>query len=218
MVTIKINKVVFNIAENISELCTFQYCEMNKHRDNLNIVRLLSILSGIDYTVLNNSDCSQFEPILSLLNFDAKDKPLHEIECPKSVLIDKKQIEVVQEVGQETFGQKVFAQEVVNSMIAERIDKVEALVKVAAIYLQPQIDGSFDDKKAKALENKLMELPITTVYPIGNFFLSKYVNYLPPNPKPLQRKQANNTAKQGLMILIGLEFLIQLTALRGGIF
>ena len=184
MVTITINKVVFNIAENISELCTFQYCEMNKHRDNLNIVRLLSILTGIDYTVLNNSDCSQFEPILQLLNFDSKDKPLHEIECPESIVIDKKEIEVIKEIGQETFGQKVFAQQIVNDMIAERCDKIEALVKVAAIYLQPKIDGSFDDKKARQLETKLMELPIIDVYPVGNFFLSKYVNYLPLKAKP----------------------------------
>lgn len=183
MVKIKINKVVFNIAENISELCTFQYCELNKRRDNLNTVRLLSILSGIDYTVLNNSDCSQFEPILSVLNFSDNNKPLQNIECPKTVIIDKNEIKVIQEVGQETFGQKVFAQEVVNSMIAERLDKVEALVKVASIYLQPQIDGSFDDKKAKELENKLMELPITDVYPIGNFFLSRYVKYSQPKVK-----------------------------------
>lgn len=183
MISIKINKVVFNIAENISELCTFQYCELNKHRDNLNTVRLLSILTGIDYTVLNNSDCSKFEPILSVLKFDDKEKPLQNIECPDVVEIDKKEIKVVKEIGQETFGQKVFAQEIVNSMIAERLDKVEALVKVVAIYLQPQIDGSFDDKKAKELENKLMELPITGVYPIGNFFLSRYVKYSKPKVK-----------------------------------
>ena len=183
MISITINKVVFNIAENISELCTFQYCELNKHRDNLNTVRLLSILTGIDYTVLNNSDCSQFEPILGVLKFDDKEKPLQNIDCPDVVEIDKKEIKVVKEIGQETFGQKVFAQEVVNSMIAERLDKVEALVKVAAIYLQPQLDGMFNDVKARELEKKLMELPINQVYPIGNFFLSKYVKYLQPKAK-----------------------------------
>jgi hypothetical protein len=184
MVKIIINKVEFNIAENISELCTFQYCEMNKHRDNLNVVRILSILTGIDYTVLNNSDCSQFEPILTLLNFDFKTNPLTEIVCPEAIEIDNKDIEVVQDIAQETFGQKVFAQQAVNDMIAERIDKIEALVKVAAIYLQPKVDGKFDDVKARKLENKLMELPITNIYPIGNFFLSKFVKYSPPKAKP----------------------------------
>lgn len=196
MLSITINKVVFNIAENISELCTFQYCELNKHRDNLNTVRLLSILTGIDYTVLNNSDCSKFEPILALLKFDDKAKPLQGIECPDVVVIDKKEIKVVKEIGQETFGQKVFAQEVVNSMIAERVDKVEALVKVAAIYLQPQIDGSFDDTKAREFEKKLMELPITDVYPIGNFFLSKYVSYLKPKAKVWAARQVRNNGKR----------------------
>ena len=183
MIAITINKVVFNIAENISELCTFQYCELNKHRDNLNNVRILSILTGIDYTVLNNSDCSQFEPILGLLKFDDKEKPLQNIECPDVVEIDKKQIKVVKEIGQETFGQKNFATIAVSDMIAERLDKVEALVKVAAIYLQPQIDGFFDDTKAREFEKKLMESPITDIYPIGNFFLSKYVKYLQPKAK-----------------------------------
>lgn len=185
MIAITINKVLFTIAENIGELTTYQYCELNKHRNDLNIIRMLSILTGIDYSVLNNADCSQFEPILSLVKFDANENQLSELQVGETVTINDKVCNINQDLGTETFGQKVFAQQVVTNLVEEKIDKIEAIIKVAAIYLQPQYDGKeFDDKRANELDQVLQDLPITHVYPVGNFFLSKYVRLLKENPKP----------------------------------
>src|SRR5205085_6111925 len=130
--SILINKVSFQIAENIGELTTWQYMEMNRHRDNLNIVRLLSVLTGIDYDVLQNANCEEFYPIVSLLNFNADESPLSELKIKESITIGGKECQIKTNIEAETFGQKVFAQEYLNQAADEKIDRIEALVNIAA--------------------------------------------------------------------------------------
>jgi hypothetical protein len=61
MIPIKIGSISAQLPTSWDEVTLGQYIEMAKHSDDLSIIRLLSILSGVDYLILLNVNADTFD-------------------------------------------------------------------------------------------------------------------------------------------------------------
>lgn len=140
--------------------------------DGEDLVKLFSILSGIEYKALSNThDFVLEEQLLASTRFvydtamDFRDAaPPHWIE------LNGKKIRIPVKIGDLSIGQNIHVRQAM-----EKSKVYEELISfVVAIYLQPLYDGAdFDYHRAMELEQDIKKLPIEKTYPLGVFFLRK---------------------------------------------
>jgi len=97
-----------------------------------------------------------------------------QLPLPKSLKVGGKVIDIPKDLGRLRIGQNIHVRQELQAVR----DPNEAMSIVTAIYLQPIHDGgNFDFHRAKELEKEILRMPITQIYPIGFFFLTKLRNY-----------------------------------------
>lgn len=173
------------------EVTTAQYQRLVTEWDACDLVKLFSIMSGIDAKVLSDTHDPDLEAALfETVRFVYDTKPIFkETKPPLFVTIEGKKIKIPRKLGSLSIGQ--------NIMVRQRMDSAktfdELISIVTAIYLQPFYDlkneeimksigtdfdktveskaGEFDSSKVDDLHEKVLRLPITETYPIGFFLL-----------------------------------------------
>ena len=166
------------------EVTTDQYQRLVTEWDACDLVKLFSIMSGIDAKVLSDTHDPDLEAALfESVRFVYDTKPVFkETKAPPFVTIEGKKIKIPRKLGILSIGQ--------NIMVRQRMDTAKTfddlLSITMAIYLQPLYDGAeveryggvtikpaaFDYDRAMVLHDKILALPISEVYPVAFFLLS----------------------------------------------
>lgn len=171
MIPIKIDSISAQLPSSWDEVTLGQYIEMAKHSDELSIIRLLSILSGVDYIVLMNVNSETFDDrIVDHMVFIREPINVHELPAVDSLTINGKTYPLP-DPSKCTIGQKLGLESQIR--IGQDMNTLHAdLVATAvAIYMQPLIDvAPYNDERIEPIRNMILELPLKQVYPAGSFF------------------------------------------------
>lgn len=151
---------------------TDQFQKMATDWNGEDLVKLFSILSGMDYKVLSNThDLILEEQLLTATRY-VYEEPMDfkEATLPHWIEINGKQIRIPAKLGDLSIGQNIHVRQAID-----KAKSFEELISfVVAIYLQPLYDESeFDYHRAIELEHDVLKLPITKTYAIGIFFLRR---------------------------------------------
>jgi hypothetical protein len=131
------------------------------------MVGLLSAFTGTNYKNLENAKGNLWEPLFSVLSF-VFDKPNFK-KKPKRVLLNNRYITPPKSLNLETFGQKVMA---LQSISSEK-SKIEKVIDMLTIYLQPAYDGKFNTDNHDKIRGYVMNGKVVELMPFGIFFLRK---------------------------------------------
>lgn len=190
MIPIKLLGISYQLPERWDEVTVRQFIGlMDRSKDIAgNPALILSILSGIDYDVLMNADPRQIEgDILAHLTFLGNDVGLESFEKSETIEINGTRYVVPTDLQNETWGQKITAQMIINEAAAKKMPLISIASELVAVYLQPVINGPFfDDKKMKPIADQIRNTSkISEVWPVAAFFLRKSIKSAIQNPKPL---------------------------------
>ena len=148
------------------DVATFQRLA-HLENDYTDLVALMAALMGIEKKELTNSKADLHLQTREALRLVADEVPLWEQIPHKDKFTFKgEQYDVPKDLEMELFGQKVL----LNNKLAAN-DPADCVAYAVALYMQPGIDGEFDDKKITPLEEEILALPVIDIFPIANFFL-----------------------------------------------
>jgi hypothetical protein len=163
-------------------------------------IELFNILTGTNYAKIK-ADTSLGSQFFDVINFAYFPSPVANAELPKVLRVDAGHIiEIPKKVGSLSVGQAIAVREhleKVESRINTSIESGskfkysfnvnkdgtafmydEAISFAVAVYLQPLYDkAEFDLERTKNLEQFILKMPITLIYPIGFFLLSQHLKY-----------------------------------------
>lgn len=177
MIPITINKQDYLLPDTWDEISMAQYIELYRHRENLNEARLLSIFTGIDYGQVINFDLAMFESHIMpyMAAFDEEIKFYESVPAEK-ITVNGKTINVPQDIKLKTLGQKIMLQQRITMADKAQEDLMYLIPFAIATYIQTELSGGkYDDKEAEALIPHILKVPVTIAYPIGNFFLTRFI-------------------------------------------
>lgn len=138
--------------------------------DWADMVKLFSILTGMEYKVIHKSRDIGFEEQLLIATRFIYDEPqaFKTAPFPETFKFKDKEVTLTKEIGRLSIGQ--------NIHVRQKIDQCkiydELISYTIAIFIQPLLDDSdFDFDKAMELVPEIDKMPITVTYPVGFFLL-----------------------------------------------
>lgn len=138
------------------------------------VVKLLSIMTGEEYKDYIHSTDKNMENVL-LKTIDCVVRPtviLDALPVPSFFKIDGHTVILPTSLKNLTLGQNLYVKR-----CADNKDIRSGIALAAAIYLQPVLDNSeFKDERAEYWADRLRDLPVTDIYPIG-FFTYRRANF-----------------------------------------
>lgn len=165
-----------------------QWLQLRHDYDGKDLLKLISIMSGKslkDIQVLPSST-AKLDSLQSIKFIYDDTFDFDMLPIPEIITIGKKDYLIPKDVMKETFGQKVMLMQYIsdpdfyidlpkkNEDDEQSREYSKLLHIAAAIYMQPLLDDApFDADKAEGYFDKFMKMPVTDVYPIGSFFLTR---------------------------------------------
>lgn len=190
MIPVIIEEKKINLPSTWQEVTLGQYIDMINYRDELNTIRLLSIMSGVSYAKLMNIDESKFDyRIMEAMDFLLTPIDVYELKDVESITINGKEINIP-DPSKCTIGQKLLMQQMTRVAQVQETLHAELIATSCAIYLQPVIDNKpFDDSRLEEIKKIVYTLPLVEIYPVGSFFLNGWLRFLKSSSQPLQTTQ-----------------------------
>ncbi|MCH8244676.1 hypothetical protein IIB97_02200 [Patescibacteria group bacterium] len=145
--------------------------------DYTDTLALLAALMNVSRKELMNSKDNLRAETTAALKLVALQQPTWESQPDPSVparagkklfTFEGKQYKVPKDLSFQRFGQKVLLQ---NKLLSE--EPADCIAYAVALYMQPILDGSFDDEKIEPLEQKILLMPALDIFWIATFFLNK---------------------------------------------
>jgi len=201
MIQFKLNGKKLNIPSSWEDLSFNQYLQiMQPNNDYLKVV---SIVSGLDYEYLKKAEIIGLEAIIQALTFLNK-PPVIPTSVPKigkyKLPLDVKGQFNIQFKRLDQFEdmRKVMAKDSTLQGITE------SYPVYVAIYLQAIRDGEYSYSKAIAMVDEIKEMPALEVISAGSFFLIKQLSLLTGTPlkslntalKPKNSKLGSTSSKK----------------------
>jgi hypothetical protein len=174
-------KVTLSIPESWNEISVEQYQRIVKEWDGYDWIKLFSILSGLEVNDISTSTDGKLETTLyRCIQFVFEKSELENIPMPKKLELRTiwfkdsplvyDSVTIPENLGRLSIGQAIQA----RKLLEESKDIRECISSVTAIYLQPLIDkGPFDMLRAIEIEQVILKMYISKIYPIGFFFLNQ---------------------------------------------
>lgn len=163
----------------------------------------LAIFSGLPYkdwytASLLNTD---IERIIDSLSWIENFPLLKKYPLPEKYHVGGKVIKVPQRIELETLGQRIAFEDLIIKSISLTGDILDVLDKAVAIYLYPKMTGKvFDTDKLDDVLDKVRNSSIAEAYPMGAFFLQKYLSSsqtkAPLSSVPQSPKRSKPTSKR----------------------
>lgn len=152
------------------EVTVQQFQKMNfSNWDGVDIVHLLSILSGADLKALYETRSKPMKAVYAAMAFLQEEPIEWEALKHKTAIIYKdKMIRIPEDLENEAFGLMIELQQLAES------DNIAA---ICALYLQPVIDGKIDKERRVEIEKDVLKMPVLDILPIVNFFFRKTREY-----------------------------------------
>lgn len=165
------------------EVTTGQYMQMVTHSSDLNPIRMLSILIGIDYDTLQQMDSENMDlSVLNMMSFIGQDIDFKSLPVADKLIIGEKEIDVPKDIKRETLGQKLMMQTFLNSLAERKAPIIEVIPFAIATYLSPgYYEQPYDDKRAQQLIPLVEACPVMLTHPVGYFFLNRWRMYVRQN-------------------------------------
>jgi len=181
MLQLKVQDRTFFVPESWEEVTVKQFSDLVKFRIELNPARVMSIFTGIEYDWILNAEPQEIEvKLLSVMSFLGEDIDLLALVRKDYISIGGRELKVPKDIRNETYGQKMFLQELINESIRKELPMYEIIPSALAIYFQPIFDNSaFNDKRVEELKPMMSHTRISEAYPICAFFLKKYIQSFP---------------------------------------
>jgi hypothetical protein len=180
MVTIKINNHEYNIPTSWSEVTLRQYINLATYVDDINHIRLLSIFTGIDYDVLANFPCDDFQiKVIPEMDFLKEELNVLTIKRAKVLHIGEFVFDVILDPSKERLGQKLFMQQITENAVANHYPHYSLVAPIIANYYAPfsHPSNKWDERHIKQFEELVLDMPLFEAYPEADFFLSGYLTY-----------------------------------------
>jgi hypothetical protein len=180
MVTIKINSHKYDIPTTWDEITLRQYIELATYVEDINHIRLLSIFTGIDYGVLSNFPCDDFQiKVLPEMNFLNDELNVLSLKRAKHLHIGEHVFEPILDPSKERLGQKLFMQQITETAVSNSLPHHSLIAPVIANYYAPFVhpDKKWDEKHIKEFEKLVLDMPMYEAYPEADFFLSGWLTY-----------------------------------------
>jgi len=187
MVTIEINKHQYKVPTLRNEVTVEQYLAIEQHAETLDEIRLLSILTGIDYDSLSNLPCGDFGVlVMPELTWVGNLFEVTTARRQTKIKIGKYTVETIIDVMGERLGQKLMMQRMVNDAIKNNAKYSTLIAPVLACYYAPHLhpEKKFSESHVKEVEQLILKMPVEQAYPEANFFLRGYLK-----PLKLKRKR-----------------------------
>lgn len=150
---------------------------------------ILSAFAEIDYALALNSDVTQFEKILTVLNFIKKPFDETKFEIPDYLIFKEDgkaglRAFVPKDITKEAAGQFWDSYTLQAGAEAKAIPEIAS--EIVAIYMQvpyckafnvlhgKTFEEQYDDKMVINIQDKIDRMPVTDVMPLAAFFLRRY--------------------------------------------
>lgn len=200
MIPLKIGEIKTNIPTSWDEITLRQYMDLGTYREDLNILRLLSILTGVEYRTLLNVNADSFDDrIIDSIEFIKTPLDIYTLEEKETLNWRGREI-IIPDPSTHTIGQKLALQSKIRQLQETGEGSHAILVSYAiAIYLQPLIDKSeFDDSRIEEIRKDVLTLPLVVAYPVGSFFLDGWIMFLRSSASTSHPTQPMKRKGQGL--------------------
>lgn len=179
MLPLIINSKEVNLPTTWEEVTWRQYAAMSDESKPIAELRLLSALSGIKYETLANVDASAFDKYIPALSFASTPLDLTAISRAESITLRGKSLTIPKDPGLKKLGQKLLLQSKVREAQEEGRETLHLIPFAIAVYVQPQLNNDkISIEQVEELTEEVQDLPLLTVYPTGNFFLTSYLKSL----------------------------------------
>lgn len=155
---------------------TAQYIQIITEWDKKDLVKLFSIISGIEYKTLSKTYDPELESaLLTATKFVYEQEPTFKTaKLPTHLNIGGKMVKAPTDIGGLSIGQSIHVRREMDT--AGTYD--ELIPYTVAIFMQPEVDGiDFDFDRAMMLEQDIKTMPITETYPLGFFLLSPLMKF-----------------------------------------
>lgn len=188
-VKVHLNGVPYECPACWTELSAHKYIRMMKEWDqekdleDRDFFKLFNILTGSDFKKVAITD--EIEAIIwSCVHWVIDERFEFSSTLPKVLQVGDKSIFIPADPGHLSIGQ--------NIMVRQAIEGTKSLEEniavAAAIYLQPLYDeGKFDADRAMELQEKILDMPVYLVYPVGFFLLNRALSYGKPRMNAASR-------------------------------
>lgn len=183
MIAVKINDQKMSLPDKWDEVTTRQYMEMVKYSSDLNPIRMLSILLGMDYDTLQQCDADQMDiSAMNIMTFIGEPIDFKALPVVDKLTIGEKQVDVPKDIRRETLGQKLMMQTFLNELAQRKAPIIEVIPFAIATYLSPgYYEKPYDDKRAEQLLPMIENCPVMITHPLGYFFLNRWRMYVQKN-------------------------------------
>ena len=151
------------MPDSLNDLTVKQFIDLNK---NLNQLELLSSMSGLNLSFIENSD-TDLQPAITYLNkvFSKVPPDIKKMKKGK-ITFEGKTIKPPKNLNFTKFGQKIM----IKNLIESEANLESMVAEVFAIYIQPVIDGKFDSKRIPEIQKKVNQMKIVEVFSWVVFF------------------------------------------------
>jgi hypothetical protein len=211
-----LGNLVIPMPENWSELTLGQFLNLCKLEESLttinefDLVERLSIVSGVDYVTLNNTNgdtVEQTAEFFQSLRWMQESFPKQNAETrPDKVTIAGKEVVIPEDIKYETRGQYENFIAIVLSKTRVLNDgsymcDVEVYDAAIAIYITPLVYGkAYSPQNKREVLQEVRKLRLYEAQAVASFFLNKFMLSIPKELNTSIKGQATKTfkSKQGL--------------------
>lgn len=177
----KLGKEKFSIPNSWDEVSTDLFFRLAKC-DKSDYIALLSVLSGIEYKKISQARETDLDEILAPhLAWTNEQIDWEGMKSPTHINVRLKTLKVPTNLELESFGQKIVLEDKLRECITGSKGEVNLAELIPYAFSVYFCSKYYEKDFSKVLVNQFlrltMDMPIMTVYPIGSFFLKRYVGY-----------------------------------------
>ena len=212
MIKVKNGKEVYSIPSRWSEVTYGQYKKLQGEKDDK---KILSILCNMPIEIVECLSNSSIEKIAVIKAFIKQPIKLEDNTPPEYLTtLDGLKINLVKDIKEETFGQKIWLHETVKS---NQDDLINALSDIVLIYSQPQITKKdFDINKINELNNVFDEIFLVSLYSTAMFYILQLKNILELESETLSTQPTAEQRHAGIDMFNDFGVMNTIKALAGG--
>ncbi len=167
---IKTDKEILKIFAPASwrEITLEQLIKLESDWDRKNILKLFSIITGLDVELLANSNQSKLEDTMLAVCAFAFDQPAWDtLPRPEYIQIGDDLYKTPDSIDRKLLGQKILLSQLV---IKNSEDLVKIMPRTIAIYMQLVIDKRYDAERIDAVEKLVLKSSAMDCYGLAKFF------------------------------------------------
>jgi hypothetical protein len=212
MIKVNNGKEVYSIPASWSEVTFKQYKDLQGEKDE---AKILSILCNMPTEIVECLSVGSINKIASVISFIKEPINLDDNTPPEYLtVLDGLKIDLVKDIRECSFGQKIWLHETVKDSQDNLIDKLHDIV---LIYSQPQITKKdFDINKINELNNVFDEIFLVNLYATAMNYILQLKNIIEIESETLSSQPTQEQKHAGIDMFNDFGVMNTIKALAGG--